>query len=284
MIKKTFLFLWINILGLSVVYTLFNLPVLIQRVQWDLSDIFTTKVADAHTEDAWDVTFFLDDKTEWSHYIDEYDNFPWKSYMEDFLAYMDERKLINSNENKKDIKKVQENKWLIIIEDNKVKKKSIFDLSKAMTEDEVSMYGNESWIVIPKIGVKAPIHYPNVEEYDLEWVILKLLEEWVSHRPETQLPDQNGNFFLIGHSSNLPWVKSKYNNIFAWIGKLQEGDIVKVYYKWRAFTYKMYTSFVVPPEAVDVYGYIPWYNLSLMTCFPIGTDKDRLIVRFRLEY
>ena len=60
-----------------------------------------------------------------------------------------------------------------------------------MTEEEIEKYGDTPHIVIEKLKVTAPILFPNVEEYDLEGVILKMLEQGVVHRPETQLPEQN---------------------------------------------------------------------------------------------
>ena len=288
MLKKILIFIWINIASLSVFYTIFNFPVLIERVKGDISDLISPSSVEAHENNS-EAIFYLDTNT-WSNNTElssNYENFPGKSTLEWFVNYMDERKseVIGSWQVVKTTnKKEKKNDGLIIIEDKKEKRKNILDISKPLSPEEQEKYWNDSWIVIPKLKVEAPINYPSVEEYDLEGVIIKLLEKWVAHRPETQLPDQSWNFFVIGHSSNLPWIKSKYNNIFASIWRLKEGDIVKVYYKWRVLTYKMYTSFIVPPEAVDVYWYIPWYNLTLMTCWPVWTDKDRLIVRFSLEY
>lgn len=288
MLKKILIFIWINIASLSVFYTIFNFPVLIERVKGDISDLISPSSVEAHENNS-EAIFYLDTNT-WSNNTElssNYENFPGKSTLEWFVNYMDERKSEATGSwqvVKTTNKKEKKNDGLIIIEDKKEKRKNILDISKPLSPEEQEKYWNDSWIVIPKLKVEAPINYPSVEEYDLEGVIIKLLEKWVAHRPETQLPDQSWNFFVIGHSSNLPWIKSKYNNIFASIWRLKEGDIVKVYYKWRVLTYKMYTSFIVPPEAVDVYWYIPWYNLTLMTCWPVWTDKDRLIVRFSLEY
>lgn len=290
MLKKILIFIGINIAFLSVFYTLFNFWVLIDRIKGDITDIISPISLEAQIESnsSWEAVFFLDTNT-WStqntELVSSYENFPGKLVLEWFVEYMDERKKwVDINTIIKKEEKKEWNNGIVVLDEKKEKKKSIFDLSKPMSPEEQEKYWDQSWIVIPKIKVEAPIHYPSVEEYDLEAVILKLLEDGVAHRPETQLPEQNWNFFLIWHSSNLPWIKSKYNNIFAGIWRLSEWDIVKVYYKWRVFTYKMYTQFIVPPEAVDVYWYVPWHNLTLMTCWPVWTDKDRLIVRFSLEY
>jgi len=46
-----------------------------------------------------------------------------------------------------------------------------------MSIEEKNQYNNESYIVIPKINVSAPIFYPDIEESDLESHIMKLLEK-----------------------------------------------------------------------------------------------------------
>lgn len=283
MLKKILLFLFLNISVFSVFYTVVNFNVIAGDLSLALEgEGDSTKQETASSLDA---VFFLERNPENKELNTLYENFPWKWELEGFVNFMDERKstpwlVIKIDENKQEEKK--KDAGLIIKEDTKAKKTDILDLSLPMTEEEIEKYGDTPHIVIEKLKVTAPILFPNVEEYDLEGVILKMLEQGVVHRPETQLPEQNWNFFLIGHSSNLPWIKSKYNNIFAWLPRLNEGDKVKIYYKGRKFVYEMYTKFVVPPTAVDVYGYIPWHNLTIMTCYPIWTDKDRMIGRFRL--
>lgn len=283
MLKKILLFLFLNISVFSVFYTVVNFNVIAGDLSLALEgEGDSTKQETASSSDA---VFFLERNPENKELNTLYENFPWKWELEGFVNFMDERKstpwlVIKIDENKQEEKK--KDAGLIIKEDTKAKKTDILDLSLPMTEEEIEKYGDTPHIVIEKLKVTAPILFPNVEEYDLEGVILKMLEQGVVHRPETQLPEQNWNFFLIGHSSNLPWIKSKYNNIFAWLPRLNEGDKVKIYYKGRKFVYEMYTKFVVPPTAVDVYGYIPWHNLTIMTCYPIWTDKDRMIGRFRL--
>jgi LPXTG-site transpeptidase (sortase) family protein len=111
---------------------------------------------------------------------------------------------------------------------------------------------------------------------------MKLLQDGVVHRPETQLPYQKWNFFILWHSSNFSWVKSKYNDVFAKIDHLDNWDKVYVFFKGRKYTYELYQKKVVNPDEIWVYWYIPWRNLSIMTCWPIGSVKQRMIWLFRL--
>ena len=212
----------------------------------------------------------------------DYKSFPWKDILEDSIKILDSVSNTNTGETK-DIKPLANTEAVTVVKPITKKIDTIIDLSHDMSKEEWEKYKDWSYVVIPKVNIEAPINYPSIEEYDLEAKILKLLEDWVVHRPETQMPDQNGNVFLIWHSSNYPWIKSKYNDIFAWITKLKEWDKVYVYYKWRKFIYTLYTTFIVPPTAVDVYWYLPWNVLTLMTCYPLWTDKNRYIARFTLD-
>jgi len=217
----------------------------------------------------------------------EYSSFPWKWELENSIKILNLLSLDTLNQYNDT---VINNTGSIINKDDKSnivdklsKREDILDLTTELSEKEWKKYGEWSWVTMPKFKIEAPISFPAVEVLDLENVILKSLENGVAHRPETQKPDQKGNFFLIWHSSNYPWIKSKFNNIFAKIPKLENGDIAYIYYQWRKFEYEVYTKFVVPPTAIDVYSFIPGYNMTLMTCYPIWTDKNRMIVRFKLK-
>lgn len=158
-----------------------------------------------------------------------------------------------------------------------------FELSFPMNNEEKELYWNDSYIVIPKISVSAPIFYPDVDTDNLENHILWLLEDGVVHRPETQLPHQSWNFFILWHSSNYSWIQSEYNNIFAKLDFLDLWDQVFVYYEWRKYIYELSEKKIVDPNAIEVYWYIPGHNLSIMTCWPIWSVKQRMIWIFSLK-
>lgn len=277
-LKQWLTFIFYNIAFFSFIYVWLNVNVIfndlfssnqsvlandnIENVEWSWMSI------------AWPSFILFDSKTK-----KDYLSFPWKGELEDSIKILwklsDETNYNDSIEVKKE--------WSVKQVEINTKKEDILDLTTEMTSEEWAKYGEKSYISIPKINIEAPISFPSVEEYDLEGAILKTLEHWVAHRPETQKPDQSWNFFLIWHSSNYPWIKSKYNNIFAKIPRLENWDNVIVYFEWRKFTYEVYTKFVVPSNALDVYWFIPGHNMTLMTCYPVWTDKSRMIVRLKLK-
>jgi len=128
-------------------------------------------------------------------------------------------------------------------------------------------------LVIPKIGVDAPIAW-NVQEADLKD---KLLES-VAHSQGTALPGVRGNIFITGHSSYYAWVDSPYKDVFALLDKLSPGDKIYIKYDSKVFTYEVSGSKIVAANDSEVMNQGENYILTLMTCVPIGTNLNRLIV------
>lgn len=89
-----------------------------------------------------------------------------------------------------------------------------------------------------------------------------------------------GNVFIFGHSSNYPWVQSEYNDVFALIDTLAIGDEIIVYYNQRTFIYRIKDRSIVKPGDTDVLASrdSSKKEISLMTCWPIGTALERYII------
>lgn len=128
-------------------------------------------------------------------------------------------------------------------------------------------------LVIPKIGVDVPIAW-NVQEEDFKSKLL----EGVAHSQGTALPGVRGNIFITGHSSYYSWVNSPYKDVFALLDKLAPGDKVYIKYNSKVFTYDVSGSKVVASNESEVMNQGENYNLTLMTCVPIGTNLNRLVV------
>ncbi len=142
----------------------------------------------------------------------------------------------------------------------------------------------ENRIIIPKIGKNIPL--VNVElggnfDFDhMENIFMDELQKGVVRYPGTALPGQVGNAFIFGHSSNYPWIEGKYNDVFALLDNLTYGDDIIVYYNQMKYTYRVEEKTIVKPGDVKA---LQWRDpekkeLSLMTCWPIGTDLKRMIV------
>lgn len=136
---------------------------------------------------------------------------------------------------------------------------------------------DENTIFIPKIDVKAPISW---QIANTENEIQKSLQNGVVHIAGTSLPGQKGNVFITGHSSNYFWSKGKYKEIFALLNQLVIGDLIYLNYNKTVFVYKAKEIKIIKPTDLSVLENRDGSNLTLMTCSPVGTSINRLIVIF----
>lgn len=153
---------------------------------------------------------------------------------------------------------------------------------------EITPYENR--IVIPKIGKNIPlvdISHPNVQGVDeLNDIFMKELENGVVRYPGSAKPGEVGNSFIFGHSSNFPWMEGKYNDVFALLDKVSFDDEIIVYYGQEKYIYKIQTKNVIRPGDVSVLknNSEAWKTqISLMTCWPIGTTLNRLVLTGELQ-
>ncbi len=139
-------------------------------------------------------------------------------------------------------------------------------------------------IVIPKIGKNVPIvEVPDRNLIKQDWKALEHdiqegLLEGVVHYPGTATPGSKGNFFITGHSSFYAWTKSKYKDVFALLPEVGVGDRVTVYYDQRKYTYEIVSETTVSPSDTTPLKATADNRITIMTCVPVGTDLNRLIL------
>ena len=119
-------------------------------------------------------------------------------------------------------------------------------------------------IEIPKLSVVAAI---------LEGTDDKALKYTVGHYPGTANPGEKGNYVLLGHRNYV------YGHYFRRIDELNPGDEVIIKKGLETYTYLVTESFVVSPEEVWVLDTTEETMLTMITCTPMITYTDRLIVR-----
>lgn len=130
-------------------------------------------------------------------------------------------------------------------------------------------------ISIPAINTSAPISWQIENKPD---IVAFGLQNGLIHIKGTALPGEIGNVFITGHSSNYPWAKGDYNNVFALLNKLVVGDMVQVKYQNKDYVYKVSELKVVEPSETSVLKSRNSSELTLMTCTPVGTSLRRLII------
>lgn len=191
-----------------------------------------------------------------------------------------------SNIKEKTIEK-EEKKAEKLEEEEKKSSLSIKKYKKELDEKNISLSIEitpyENRIVIPKLGKNIPlvdIKNQKVDsEHELENIFMKELENWVVRYPWSAVPWENGNSFIFGHSSNFPWMNWDYNEVFSNLNFLESGDEVIIYYWQKKFIYKIKEKKVIKPGDVSVLKRYPdKKELSIMTCWPIWTTLNRLVV------
>jgi LPXTG-site transpeptidase (sortase) family protein len=137
-------------------------------------------------------------------------------------------------------------------------------------------------IVIPKIGANAPV-VADVDPYD-EVAYRRALHDGIAHAMGTKYPGEPGNTFLFAHSSDDFITGGRYNAVFYLIGKLKPGDRFSIAYQGDLYEYRVFDTKTVPADDVKYLNALSEeHTVTLMTCWPAGTDYQRLLVFGVLE-
>ena len=127
---------------------------------------------------------------------------------------------------------------------------------------------------ISRLKISVPV-VPDVDGAN-ESVYDEALQEGVAHFRGTLYPGDGGNIFIFGHSSALD--NGKYGQVFANLNDLNKGDEVELSYNDKAFHYTVQNKKIVEATELSVLQNTPSEQLTLMTCWPVGTDQKRLVV------
>lgn len=132
-------------------------------------------------------------------------------------------------------------------------------------------------IIIPKIGANAKI-IPNVDPYN-PMTYQFALTRGVAQAKGTSTPDVIGNIFLFSHSSANLLEATRYNSVFYLLSKLNKNDEIYIYYKHVKYKYLVSDTKLADSKDVSYLNLkSDIRSLTLMTCWPAGTDFQRLLV------
>ena len=131
-------------------------------------------------------------------------------------------------------------------------------------------------LTIPKLNLTAPL-ITGERSYDDGKVQLALRKGVVQYGSSAD-PGQKGNLVVIGHSSGQLWAPGDYKFVFTLLDKLAEKDLIIIDFKGVRHIYRVSSMKVVPPTDLTVLQPTNEPRLTLITCTPVGTSKDRLIV------
>lgn len=128
---------------------------------------------------------------------------------------------------------------------------------------------------IKKLDRTIPILNPDSRAVaDLDAALLN----GVVRHPDSAHLAQNGNVFILGHSSYLPSVLNENFQAFNGIQDLEWGDIIEVTSGGQVYTYEVDKVFKASANDLTVPIAGDERRLTLATCNSFGSTDDRFIV------
>jgi LPXTG-site transpeptidase (sortase) family protein len=125
-------------------------------------------------------------------------------------------------------------------------------------------------LVIPKMELDEPIIIGDNP---------KNIHLGVWHRPNTGNPASGGNTVLVGHRFIYYGVKS---GVFYSLDMLQKGDRFEVWWDKKEYIYQVADILIVEPTASNIENSTDRPTITLYTCTPLWTAKQRLVVKANL--
>jgi len=146
-------------------------------------------------------------------------------------------------------------------------------VQQAYLERKISVGSGLTLLRIPKLDVKVLV---------VEGTTPSALRAGAGHYPGTPLPGEAGNVAIAGH-------RTTFGRPFNRIDELGAGDVVTLETPFAIYTYKAVPAFaghanpwVVKPSDFSVVSQGAGRLLTLTTCHPKGSAKQRLVMRFAL--
>lgn len=145
-------------------------------------------------------------------------------------------------------------------------------------------YQEEKDALYPIKDFRLSISKINLESNIVDNVDPKIEDEYkeklqfgVAHAKGSYLPPENGPVYLFAHSTDTIFNIARFNAKFYSVRELVKGDEIKVFFNGKEYRYVVEESFVINPQEVDIIQEAKT-DLILQTCWPPGTDWQRLIV------
>lgn len=151
---------------------------------------------------------------------------------------------------------------LLFLEDEVPDDPVLSDLVEFHPEDPPETGGELAFLRIPRIGS---------EEVVFQGVDRETLKKGPGHMEGTPLPGQPGNAVISGH-------RTTYGRPFFDLDLLEEGDRIEVESAVGVHVYEIREMIVVSPTDVWVTDDRPGGWLTLTTCHPKFSARERLIV------
>lgn len=146
-------------------------------------------------------------------------------------------------------------------------------------ESECTFSEKTNSILVPKIGIEAPLIFPNESDTDFT----DDLNRGVVHYPGSGLPGKQGETIFLGHSAPLGWPKLPYNWIFSDLKKLEPQDEIYIFFQNCEYKYEVMSKYFVDKgQELPALSLESESVLTLISCWPPGRAFQRIVVRAEL--
>jgi sortase A len=122
----------------------------------------------------------------------------------------------------------------------------------------------DNTLVIPNLGLSEIIH---------EGTSIHTLHFGVWHLPDTGSPDKGGTMVMAGHRYTYSG-----SGVFYHLDLVKAGDPIVLYWQHQRYNYVVTKTEVVAPTEVSVQAPSSDAHLTIYTCTPMWTFKNRLVV------
>jgi sortase (surface protein transpeptidase) len=141
----------------------------------------------------------------------------------------------------------------------------------------------ENRIIIPKIWKNIPLldvkNRSISGQNELNNIFMEELENGVVRYPWSAKPWEKWLSFIFWHSSNFPWVKWDYNDVFATLDRVMIWDEVIIYYWQKKYVFKINERAIIKPWDVGILKRNEnKVEIAIMTCRPLWTTLNRFVI------
>lgn len=128
-------------------------------------------------------------------------------------------------------------------------------------------------VTIPSMLLDAEIYEGPVQD------MYKVLDKGIWRWPAGSTPDKGSNTVLLGHR----FTYTNPNGVLYHLDKVRIGDTIGLVWNNKKYTYKVVSTVTVPPSATQVVAPTELPKLTIYTCAPLWSPKNRLVVTASLE-
>ena len=155
---------------------------------------------------------------------------------------------------------------------------SIEDMAHRHTQEALSkglsiytVEDKNTTLIIPSLNIKGKLTDGQTSE---------ALNRGFWFYPTSAPPGEQGNTIIIGHRFQYlpPDTRTFFN-----LDKIKLGDKILIKQNNNSFTYTVVQTKIVKPNDTRVLAKTPDYRLTLITCTPLWTSKQRLVVIAKLD-